>query len=139
LKEPLMLRVTSALTDQEERLVTRTMDCGFAVSRFLGPGFRECIYERAMGLELHSRGLAFEREKAIEVQYREWKIPGQRIDLIVEGVVLVEIKSVPRLRPLHDAQVRSYLKTTGLRVGLLMNFNVVRFKDGFRRIVNTTG
>jgi GxxExxY protein len=132
-----MLRITSVLTEQEERIVTRTMDCGFALSRILGPGFRECIYQRAFCLELRSRRLAFECEKAIEVQYREWRIPGQRIDLVVEGLVLVEIKAVPRLRPLHHAQVRSYLKTTGLRVGLLMNFNVTMFRDGFRRIVNT--
>ena len=133
-----MLRVASVLSEQEERIVTRTLDCGFAVSRILGPGFRERIYERAFCLELDSRGLVFECEKAIEVRYRDWTIPGQRIDLIVQGLVLVEIKSVPRLRPLHDAQLRSYLKTTGLHVGLLMNFNVAKFKDGFRRIINTT-
>ena len=66
---------------------------------------------------------------------RDWTIPGQKVDLIVEGIVLVEIKTVPRLRPVHQAQVLSYLKTTGLRVGILMNFNVGILKHGLRRIV----
>jgi GxxExxY protein len=81
------------------------------------------------------RGIKFECEKRIEVKYRNWLIPGQRIDLIVASVVLVEIKVVPRLRKLHTSQVLSYLKTTGLRVGLLMNFNTPLFKDGLRRVV----
>ncbi len=130
-----MLRVSSPLTESEETLVTAAMDCGFAVSRTLGPGFREKIYERAYCLELDSKGLLFECEKKIEVKYKQWSIPGQKVDLIVAGVVLVEIKTVPRLREIHRAQVLSCLKTTGLRVGLLMNFNTIAFKDGFRRIV----
>jgi GxxExxY protein len=130
-----MLRVNSPLTDAEEKIVTQTMDCGFAVSRTLAPGFRERIYQRAFCIELDSRGLSFEREKPIEVTYKQWKIPGQQVDLVVAGVVLVEIKAVPRLRPIHEAQVRSYLKTTGLRVGLLMNFNTTALKHGLQRVV----
>ena len=131
-----MLRVPSPLTADQERVVWRAMDCVFAVHRSLGPGFRERIYQRAYCLELDSRKLRFESEKPILVRYREWQIPGQRVDLIVEGIVLVEIKTVPRLKPLHRAQVLSYLKTLGMRVGLLMNFNVPVLKDGIQRIVN---
>lgn len=131
-----MLHVPSPLTAEQERIVSTAIDCGFTVHRTLGPGFREKIYERAFSLELEARTLKFESEKPILVRYKDWEIPGQTVDLVVEGIVLVEIKAVPRLRPVHRAQVLSYLKTMGLRVGLLMNFNVVVLKDGLRRIVN---
>ena len=78
-----------------------------------------------------------EREQKIDVRYKQWVIPGQRIDLVVEGVVLVEIKAVSKLIELHERQVRSYLKTMGLRVALLVNFNTVLVKNGMRRIVST--
>lgn len=111
------------------------MDCAFAVHRLLGPGFREKIYERALCLELDSHGLKFETEKLIDVRFREWLIPGQKIDLLIEGCILVETKVVPQLRPLHRLQVLSYLKTLDLRLGLLINFNVAVLKDGFKRVV----
>ena len=130
-----MLRVSSPLTDVEEVFVARAIDCAFAVHRVLGPGFREGIYQRAYCLELELQGLAFECEKKIDVSYKAWKIPGQRVDLVVSGVVLVEIKAVPRLRLLHEHQAQSYLKTMGLRVGLVMNFNTIMLKHGLRRIV----
>ena len=123
------------LVPEQEGLVTRCIEIGLIVHRELGPGFRERVYQRAYCLELETRGVSFEAEKRVQVKYKDWHIPGQTIDLVVGGVVLVEFKAVPRLRPLHDAQVRSYLKTTGLRVGLLMNYNVRLFKDGLKRIV----
>jgi GxxExxY protein len=131
-----MLRVKSPLTANQERIVSQAMDCAFTVHRALGPGFRERIYERAFCLELGSTALQFETQKPILVTYKEWQIPGQKVDLIVEGIVLVEIKAIPRLLSVHRAQVISYLKTLNLRVGLLINFNVPVLKDGFRRIVN---
>ncbi|HVL68370.1 MAG TPA: GxxExxY protein [Vicinamibacterales bacterium] len=115
--------------------MTRIMDCAFAVHRILGPGFKESIYERAMCLELDAQGLKFECEKKIEVRYKQWRIPGQRVDLLVEGVVLVEMKVVPRLRKVHSSQVLSYLKTLDLRIGLLFNFKAGMLKDGFRRVI----
>lgn len=130
-----MLRVVTPLTPEQEQLVDAVMDCAFAVHRVLGPGYRERIYQTALCLELDSRGLRFESEKTIDIRYRHWTIPSHRLDLIVEGAVLVELKSVPKLRDLHRAQVLSYLKTTGIGVGLLMNFNTVLLKNGFRRIV----
>jgi GxxExxY protein len=123
------------LPPDEEELITTVIACGLTVHRELGPGFKEAIYERAFCLELDSRNISFESEKPIEVQYKQWKIPGQRVDLIVGDVVLVEIKAVSKLKRLHQRQVLSYLKTTGLRVGLVMNFNAVLFKHGLRRVV----
>jgi GxxExxY protein len=130
-----MLNRHADLSTEQEAVVTAVIGCGIAVHRELGPGFKECIYHRAFRLELTSRGLSFESDKPILVKYRKWLIPGQQIDLIVAGTVLVELKAVPRLRPLHQYQVRSYLRTTGLPVGLLLNFNAALLKDGMQRIV----
>lgn len=130
-----MLRITSPLSPEQEAVVTEAVDVGFTVHSELGPGFREHIYERAYCLELDARGIRYEAEKRIEVRYKSWSIPGQTIDLIIEGIVLVELKTVPRLMPVHVAQVMSYLKTLDLRVGLLMNFNSELFKTGLKRVI----
>ena len=132
-----MLRVPSPLTPAEERVFTLAMDCAFAVHRELGPGFREKIYQSAYCLEMNTRGIKFEREKKIDVVYKQWAIPGQQVDLVVEGLVLVELKSVPKLLMVHERQVRSYLKTMRLRPGLLVNFNVALLRNGLRRVVRT--
>jgi len=105
------------------------------VHRALGPGFLERIYQEALCLELHARGSRFEREKAVTVHYRGIAIPGQRLDLVVEGCVIVELKASSKLDTVHDAKMISYLRTTGLRLGLLLNFNCRTMKDGIRRIV----
>jgi GxxExxY protein len=132
----LMYRQRQPLLDPaQEEVITSVVACGLSVHRELGPGFKEAIYERAFCLELDSRGIKFECQKPVEVRYKQWTIPGQRIDLIVDGVVLVEIKTVNKLKKLHESQVVSYLRTTELRVGLLMNFNSVLFKHGLRRVV----
>jgi GxxExxY protein len=131
-----MMRVVyTPLNQAEEAIVSSVIGCAISVHRELGPGFREFIYHEALCLELESRSLRFEREKKIAVRYRDWMIPGQRIDLIVEGVVAVETKAVPRLRPIHRQQVLSYLKTLGLHVGLILNFNVPVLKAGIGRVV----
>ena len=129
-----MLRVRSPLPRDQEEIVESVVDCAFVVHREIGPGFRERIYQRAMCLEMHSRNLRFDCEKAVDVTFKDWLIPGHRVDLIVEEVVLVELKSIPMLKSLHRAQVLSYLKATGLRVGLLVNFNVEFIKNGMRRV-----
>ena len=130
-----MLNKHSDLSTEQEVLVTAVIGCGIAIHRELGPGFKECIYHEAFRLELSSRGMTFESEKPILVKYQEWLIPGQKIDLIVEGTVLVELKAVPRLRPLHRYQVQSYLRTTALPIGLLLNFNAPLLKDGLQRVL----
>jgi GxxExxY protein len=116
-----------------EAIVKACIGAAIAVHRELGPGFREVIYRRAYCLEIDSLGLRFECEKAVLVKYREWLIPGQRLDLVVGDSVIIEIKSVPRLLRRHERQILSYLKTTGYRVGLLMNFNSKLLRDGLKR------
>jgi GxxExxY protein len=95
----------------------------------------ETIYHRAMLVELQSRRLTYESERPIKVVYRGVEIPGQRIDLIVERLIIVEIKAVARLDRVHEAQVISYLKTTGLQGGLRINFSASTLRQGLRRIV----
>jgi GxxExxY protein len=124
-----------ATTADMEDVAHRAIGCGITVHRILGPGFKETIYDQAFCLELNEAGLRFEREKRILVSYKHWQLPGHRVDLIVEGIVLIELKAIPRLRPLHTRQVVSYLKATDLRLGLLMNFNVSVLRDGIRRVV----
>jgi len=118
-----------------EAAVTACIGAAIAVHRELGPGYREVIYRKAYCLELDSRGLRFECEKPVLVRYREWLIPGQRLDLVVSESVIVEIKAVPRLLRRHERQLLSYMKTTGCRVGLLMNFNARLLRDGLKRKV----
>jgi len=129
------LRLQSPLPSETERVMTATIGCAISVHRALGPGFLESIYLAAMGIEMRARSLAAERERAIYVSYRGVDIPGQRVDLLVERVVVVELKAVRRFEDVHYAQVVSYLKTLGLRAGLLINFNVPLLRQGLKRIV----
>jgi GxxExxY protein len=117
-----------------ESVATQTIGAGIQVHRVLGPGFRERIYHAALCIELQARGLHFEREVPVAVHYRGVAIPGQRIDLIVDSCLVVELKASSRDIS-YDAQLISYLRTTGLRLGLLLNFNAPTLKDGIRRIV----
>jgi GxxExxY protein len=129
------LRLQSRLPPETERVMTETIGCAISVHRTLGPGFLESIYLAAMGIEMRARGLSSERQRAICVSYRGVKIPGQRVDLLVEGVVVVELKAVRRFEDVHYTQVVSYLKTLGLRAGLLINFNVPLLRQVLKRIV----
>jgi GxxExxY protein len=129
------MRRPTPLTFAAENVMTRTIGCAIAVHRELGPGYLESIYKRAMRIELEACGLSYEAERPVRVVYRGVEIPGQRVDLIVSSLVVVELKSVVRLDRVHTAQVMSYLKTTGLRGGLLINFRVPWLREGLRRIV----
>ncbi len=103
----------------------------------LGPGFLESAYQECLYFELRKVGLLVEKEKSLPLIYEEVKLDcGYRIDLLVEGKIVIEIKSVDALADIHLAQVLTYLKLTGNRFGLLINFNVVRLKDGIKRVVN---
>ena len=125
----------SALDPESDRLMTHTIGCAIAVHRALGPGFIESIYRKAMCVELDARGLTYESERAVRVSYRGVDIPGQRVDFIVGRRIVVEIKSVARVDSVHVAQVISYLRTTGLRGGLLINFRVPLLVKGLKRII----
>ena len=118
-----------------ESIAAQTIGTAIQVHRVLGPGFRESIYHAALCIELQARGLQFEREVPVAVHYRGVAIPGQRIDVIVESCVVVELKASSKSDIAYDAQLISYLRTTGLRLGLLLNFNGPTLKDGIRRII----
>ena len=118
-----------------EVAATRTIGAAIEVHRALGPGFLERIYQRALCIELQLQGIGFERERPVLVHYRGVGIPGQRIDLIVDGCIVVELKAAGRPDGAHYGQVISYLRTTGLRLGLLLDFGCPTLKDGIKRIV----
>ena len=103
--------------------------------RHLGPGFLESVYEEALCLELADRKIPFERQKEISVIYKERAIGRQRIDLLVGEALVVELNAVEALADIHEAQLISYLKATGLPLGLLINFNVPILKSGIQRVV----
>jgi GxxExxY protein len=113
------------------------VDAAMKVHSALGPGLLESTYQTCLLFELHRRGLRAEREVELPVVYDGVRIDcGYRIDLLVEDVVIVETKSVNSLAPLHQAQLLAYLRLSGRKVGLLMNFNVLHLKDGIKRLVN---
>jgi len=130
-----MLRVPSPLPTEVEELITRVIGCLIAVHRTLGPGLLENIYSRAIGLELSAAGIPFEREVEIPVSYRDELLCVQRLDIVVAGRIVLEVKSVERLNPVHHAQLLNYLRISKLNVGLLVNFNVPVLQDGLKRKV----
>jgi GxxExxY protein len=106
------------------------------VHRVLGPGLLESAYEQCLCQELASRGIAFERQRELPVQYKGVRLDcGYRIDLLVAGQVVVEIKAIDTLLPIHEAQMLTYLRLGGWKAGLLINFNVPVLKQGVRRLV----
>ena len=130
-----MLRVSTRLSDELEDLIHRVIGCCIDVHRALGPGLLESIYSRAVCIELGAQRIDFEREKLIPVSYRDQLLCSQRVDIVVEKQLVLEIKSVERLHPVHHAQVLTYLRVSKLPVGLLMNFNVAVLREGLDRIV----
>jgi GxxExxY protein len=116
-------------------ITERVIGCAIEVHRTLGPGFHESIYEKALCLELERRGIRFLRQVPIAVAYKGDLVGELRLDLMVEDAIIVEVKAVERFDPIHSAQLASYLKATGRRVGLLINFNVRVLKAGIRRVV----
>ena len=127
--------MATPLPEELEALVHKTIGCCITVHRELGPGLLESIFARAICLELESCAIPFEQEKRIPVFYRGRLLCHQRLDIVVDGRIVLEIKSVERLNPVHQAQLLSYLKISGLRVGLLINFNTAILQDGLKRIV----
>ena len=129
------LRIPSPLDPGLEQVISEVIGACIAVHRELGPGLLETIYHRAVAIELNSRGISHEVERSIPIVFKGELVCHQRLDLIVDERVVVELKSVERLVPLHVAQTISYLRATKLRAALLVNFNVALLKDGIRRIV----
>ena len=107
------------------------------VHKALGPGLLESTYEACMGYELEFRGLSFERQKPLAVRYKGMRLDcGYRLDIVVENAIILELKSCEKIEQIHRAQLLTYLKVSGLSLGLLLNFNVTVMKDGITRIVN---
>ena len=123
----------SALADAAARQV---IDAGLKVHRALGPGLLESAYEVCLAHELNLRGVSVSRQVPLPLHYEGLRLEaGYRLDLVVADAVIVEVKAVESLSRLHEAQLITYLKLSGLRLGLLMNFNVPLFKDGVRRLI----
>jgi GxxExxY protein len=121
---------------ETDRVARAVVDAGFRVHKTLGPGLLESVYEHCLVYELEARGLSLRRQAALPVRYGEVELDaGYRLDLIVEESVIVEIKTVETLTRLHEAQIMTCLRCSGCRIGFLMNFNVVLFKQGVRRLV----
>ncbi len=119
--------------NQIARLV---VDSAFAVHREMGPGLLESIYESCLCKELQKRGIPLERQKSIEIYYAGEVLEEKfRLDLLVDGKIVVEVKAVEKLLPIHEAQLLTYLKLTGCEAGFLINYNVRYIRDGIRRVV----
>jgi GxxExxY protein len=116
-------------------LTQRIIGCAIEVHRVLGSGLLEPVYETAMCIEMDAAGLAYARQVRLPAHYKGRLLGHYRIDLVVEDLVLVEIKSVERMNPLFEGQLLTYLRITNKRVGLLLNFNSRLMKDGITRLI----
>ena len=124
------------IPESVERIGREIVDAALAVHRALGPGLLESVYETCLAEELKRRGLAPERQVSVPVVYGDVRMEtGFRLDLLVEGSVVVEIKSIDALASLHRAQVLTYLRFSGRRLGFLFNFNAPLLKNGLQRLV----
>ncbi len=123
-------------TQENDRITGEIIGAAIEVHRELGPGLLESIYEEALCIELSLRGINFVRQAEIDIVYKGRVLKGQRIDLIVEGEVIVELKSLSKLPDIAMAQTLSYLKAAGLKRGLIINFGEKRLIDGVKRVSN---
>lgn len=130
------LKVPEPIPPDLEAASKEIIGAAIEVHRHLGPGLLERIYERALIHELNLRGFTVKAQVPITVNYKGLKMDGQRLDLLVEPGVVVELKTVEMLLPIHERQLVSYLKSSGYRLGLLMNFNTGILKRGIKRLVN---
>jgi GxxExxY protein len=118
-------------------LTGKIIGAAIEVHKTLGPGLLESIYEECLCIEFDTRKFPYERQKKLPIKYKGTKLDlGYRIDLIVSNMVIIELKACDSLQPIHEAQLLTYLKLTGIKVGLLINFNVPVLKEGIKRLVN---
>jgi GxxExxY protein len=122
--------------NDEDRVAREVVDAAFRIHRALGPGLLEAVYERCLRHELDRRQLPFQSQVSLPIRYDGISIDdGLRMDLVVAGKVVIELKAVEQFHPVHFSQLLTYLKLSGIRLGLLINFNVPLIKDGIRRLV----
>ena len=116
-------------------LTGNVIGAAIEVHKYLGPGLLESVYEECLAAELRDRNINYERQKELPIIYKEKKLDcNYRVDLIISDSLIVELKACEQLQPIHDAQIITYLKLTGIKIGLLINFNVPVLKDGIKRI-----
>ena len=121
----------------KDPLSYKIIGCAMEVYNTLGPGLLESAYEKALIHELQLNGLSTISQKPVEMNYKGVDLgEGLRLDLLVEDTIIIELKSVEELKPIHYKQLLTYLKLTGKRIGLLINFNVNDFRDGIKRVIN---
>jgi GxxExxY protein len=125
----------TVLNEELEGLASAVIGAAIEVHRLLGPGFVEAVYEEALCLELSIRNIPFARQPAIKIEYKGHKVGDGRLDVLVGNELIVELKAVDMLAPVHTSQLLSYLRATDRRLGLLINFNVKLLKDGIVRLV----
>jgi GxxExxY protein len=131
-----MMSSYEAIPMETEQVARQVVDAAFAVHKNLGPGLLESVYEVCLCHELSKRGVPFQTQVSLPVVYDGVRLDaGLRLDILAAESVIVELKAVEKHNPLFDAQLLTYLKLTGHRLGLLINFNVPLFKDGIKRIV----
>jgi GxxExxY protein len=118
-----------------EPLTEKIIGCAIEVHRELGPGLLESVYQSALGIELSSQGICYEDQLPLSIAYKGHPIGGYRLDMLVEKAVVLELKSAERHDPVFEAQLLSYMKLGGYRVGLLINFNSVMLTKGVKRFV----
>ncbi len=123
------------LSGELNALIERVLGAAIEVHRALGPGYLERVYEEALAVELSLRGIKFERQYPVSVVYKGHPCGEGKLDFLVEGERILELKTVEKLEDIHNAQVLSCLKITGLEIGLLLNFQVPVMKDGIKRVI----
>ena len=131
----MLYRTTPACSPKVEAIVEKTIGCALRVHTALGPGFAEGLYHDAFEIDLRLEGLRCDRELRIELTYRGHPLRPHKLDLVVENVLVVELKAVERLTKVHEAQLLSYMKAGKYKVGLLMNFQADWLKSSLRRFV----
>jgi GxxExxY protein len=121
----------------ENEIAAIIVDCSLVIHKGLGPGLLESVYEEILAYELENRGLSVERQQAVEVEWDGQNLgKGFVADLVINSKVILELKSVQKLEPVHFKQLLTYLKLTNLKLGLLINFNEALIKNGIKRVVN---
>jgi GxxExxY protein len=121
----------------ENEISEKIIGCAIEVHKILGPGLLESAYEECLFFELKKAGLRVEKQKSLPLVYKDIKLDaGYRIDLLVENKVVIELKAIEAINDIHLAQVLTYLKISGCKLGLILNFNVLKLTDGIKRLVN---
>ena len=124
------------LLQENDKLTYDILNCAYKVHSNLGPGLLESVYQKCLAYELRKKGYIVEVEKELPIEYEDIKIEcGYRLDLLVENKVIIELKAIEKLSDVHTAQILTYLKLSGINIGLLINFNVTSLKNGIKRFI----